>query len=270
MEKPESDQMPVIFIGHGSPQNAFEQNEYNAGWKKLAQAIPRPKSIICISAHWTTSTHWAGSGTAVTAMEQPRTIHDFYGFPGEYYQLHYNAPGSPELARRVKENVKSLPVELDNEWGLDHGAWSVLVNMYPDADIPTLQLSLDENLPLAKHIAIGHDLKALRREGVLIMGSGDIVHNLMMLRWASGPYPWATEFDLWIKEKLETGDTGSLINYTNNQAATLALPTNEHYLPLLYAVGASDGERPQFFNETIFAGSVSMRCMVYHDRKLNF
>ncbi len=262
--------MPVIFIGHGSPGNAFEKNDYSLNWQKLANVIPRPKVIICISAHWTTSSHWVTSGIAVTAMEKPRTIHDFYGFPTEYYQLKYGAPGSPVYARRIKELVKCMPVELDYEWGLDHGTWSVLVNMYPEADIPVLQLSIDEDLPLSKHLAIGQDLRELRQEGVLIMGSGDVVHNLALLRWGAKPYPWATEFDLMIRAELEKNNFDALVNYMSHPLASLALPTNEHYLPLLYTVGASDGEKPQFFNESIFAGSVSMRCVVYWDNKIIF
>jgi 4,5-DOPA dioxygenase extradiol len=254
--------MPVVFIGHGSPDNAFEKNEYSTAWKRLAAALPKPKAIVCVSAHWTTSVNWHGSGTAVTAEEDPRTIHDFYGFPGQYYQLEYAAKGSPGLAERITRLGKGVPITLDHEWGLDHGAWSVLVNMYPKADVPALQLSIDEDLPLGEHVAIGKELRALRGEGVLILGSGNIVHNLMGLR-AGGPYPWALDFDACIKDCLLNNNIDGLIRYEQHASAADALPTNEHYLPLLYAVGAASGERPRFLTESFFAGSVSMRCVVF-------
>jgi 4,5-DOPA dioxygenase extradiol len=254
--------MPVVFIGHGSPDNAFERNAYSDAWRHLAAELPKPRAVVCVSAHWTTSVNWQGSGTAVTAAPRPRTIHDFYGFPEPYYRREYPAPGSPELAARITRLAKDVPVTLDHEWGLDHGAWSVLVNMYPDADVPALQLSIDQDLPLERHIAIGWELRELRRDGVLIMGSGNIVHNLMALR-DGDPYPWAVDFDAYITECLLRNDNDGLVNYARRDSAADALPTNEHYLPLLYAAGAAPGERPRFFNESFFAASVSMRCAVF-------
>jgi 4,5-DOPA dioxygenase extradiol len=254
--------MPVVFIGHGSPDNAFERNEFNTAWKKLAATIAKPRSILCISAHWTNSVNWQGSGTAVTAQEKPRTIHDFYGFPENYYKLKYPAQGAPELAKQISKMGKSVPIVPDKEWGLDHGAWSVLVNMYPKADVPTVQLSIDESLSLSKHVEIGRDLRELRKEGVLILGSGNIVHNLMALG-AGEPFPWAVDFDSYIKKCLLKNDVDGLIQYERQDSASNALPTNEHYLPLLYAVGAADGGKPGFFNEKFFAASVSMRCVVF-------
>ncbi len=262
------EQMPVVFIGHGSPENAFEKNEFSDGWKNLAKAIPKPKAILCVSAHWTTSAHWRQTGTGVTARENPRTIHDFFGFPDDYYKFQYKAPGDRKFAEQIKELVKTVPVELDYEWGLDHGTWSVLANMYPGAIIPVVQLSLDQNLPLEKHVQIGKELQELRRDGVLIMGSGNIVHNLMLLSTEQS-YPWAADFDLKVKEALERKDNALLISYRQIETADFALPTNEHYLPLLYVLGAAGKELPQFFNEKIVYGSVGMRCVVFWDKKLN-
>jgi 4,5-DOPA dioxygenase extradiol len=264
-----SDKMPVLFIGHGSPENAFAKNEFNENWKKLAKQIPEPKAILCVSAHWVTSTHWVTSGAAVTARATPRTIHDFYGFPNEYYSFQYPAAGSRELAEQVKSLVKCLPVELDYEWGLDHGTWSVLANMYPNAIHPVIQLSIDDNLALDKHMQIGQELQELRRDGVLLIGSGNIVHNLMTIN-PGEPYPWAVDFDARIKEALERKDKDTLVNYQKLESAKMALPTDEHYLPLLYVAGAAEKEFPQFFNEKIVYGSVGMRCVVYWDKKLTW
>lgn len=255
--------MPVIFVGHGSPENGFVDNEYGRGWERAAKSLPKPKFIISVSAHWVTSANWKTSGTAVTAMEMPRTIHDFYGFPGNYYSFHYKAKGSPKYAEKIKRIVKVVSIGLDKERGLDHGTWVVLKKMYPKADIPVLQLSLDENLPLKKHFEIGKELARLRREGALIMGSGNVVHNLAALRQNSKPYSWARDFDAVVKKRLEKCDAEGLINYGKYKSADLALPTNEHYLPLLYALGAGEKEKPVFFNNSFFAGSVSMRSIVF-------
>jgi 4,5-DOPA dioxygenase extradiol len=257
--------MPVIFIGHGSPENAIGLNEYNQNWKLLGEVMPKPRSIVCISAHWLIQ-----EGTAVTAMDQPKTIHDFYGFPPELYRVSYPAKGSKETADLVQRTVKSVVVEPDTEWGLDHGCWSVLKNMYPDADIPVVQLSLNYNLPLEKHHAIGKELATLRDKGILIIGSGNIVHNLTMINRSGKPHPWALDFDKYIQDNLAQSDHDAIIHYIQNKSAQLAHPTNEHYLPLLYVIGASGKEKPQFFNEGMQYGSISMRSVVYGMKKLKF
>jgi 4,5-DOPA dioxygenase extradiol len=249
--------MPVLFIGHGSPMNAIEDNEFTTGWSAIAAAIPKPKSILCISAHW------MSEGTAATGMEKPKTIHDFYGFPDELYSMEYKAAGSKALAARAKGLVKSQKVSIDSEWGLDHGTWSVLVRMYPKADVPVVQLSLNAYLDPKKHFEIGKELSQLRKEGVLILGSGNIVHNLMLMRMQGAPYDWAVEFDKFAKGRLERQDFDSLINYDSEKSSRLAVPTNEHYLPLLYAAGASESEKPRFFNEKMCYASLSMRCVCW-------
>ena len=249
--------MPILFVGHGSPENATEDNEFTRRWKKLASSIPKPKAILSVSAHW------LKEGTAVTTMEYPRTIHDFYGFPEDLYRIEYKAPGSPKLADRIKTLVRCTGVNMDHEWGIDHGTWSVLLNMYPKADIPVLQLSLDYYLPFEKQYQIGAELAPLRDEGVLILGSGNLVHNLMMIDPSAKPYDFAVDFDLFVKAKLEARDDAPLINFTSHKLSSSAHPTYDHYLPLLYALGASQGEKPQFFNDKIVFGSVSMRCAVF-------
>jgi len=247
----------LLFMGHGSPMNTIEDNEFSRNWKEFAATIPKPESILCISAHWVTE------GTYVTAMENPKTIHDFYGFPRKLYEVQYRAKGSSDLANEVVKAVKSVKVTPDYEWGLDHGTWSLLVNMYPKADIPVLQLSLDYRLPLDKQFQIGKELNQLREEGVLIIGSGNLVHNLMVMDMGASSYAWAIDFDNFVKDSLEKQDYDALINYTEHRSSTLAHPTNEHYIPLLYVIGAAENQKPQFFNDVIFAGSISMRCVVF-------
>ena len=249
--------MPVLFIGHGSPENALKDNEFTKNWKKVASSLPKPEAVLCISAHW------LKEGTAVTSMKKPKTIHDFYGFPEELYGIEYAARGSTEYASLIKQLVKSVRVDLDYEWGLDHGTWSVLINMYPKADIPVLQLSLDYYLPLETQYQIGRELKPLREQGVLIIGSGNLVHNLMRIRFGEKPYDWAVDFDKFVKRSLELRDDPVLIDYSKQKSASLAHPTNDHYLPLLYTIGACEKEKPHFINETIFAGSVGMRCAIF-------
>ena len=248
--------MPVLFIGHGSPMNAIEKNEFSSSWGRLAGIIPRPKAILCISAHW------LKEGSAVTAMRQPKTIHDFYGFPAKLYKARYPAKGSLLLAKEIKRFVKTVNVDLDHEWGLDHGTWSVLRNMYPKADIPVVQLSLDYQLSLDKVFRIGKELGKLRKKGILIIGSGNLVHNLMVMREGK-PYSWAVEFDNIVKNNLARKDYGSMINYTKYPSSASAHPTNDHYIPLIYVIGAALGEKPKFFNEKIVYGSVSMRCAAF-------
>ena len=255
--------MPVVFIGHGSPMNTIEKNEFRDNWEKLADILPKPKVILCISAHWLIE------GTAVTAMEHPKTIHDFYGFPKELYEIKYPAKGSPECAKAIKKLIKTVAVEFDHEWGLDHGTWSVVKNMYPKADIPVLQLSLDYQLSLEKIFEIGKELRQLRTQGVLIIGSGNLVHNLMVMNSANKPYEWAIEFDTFVKNSLTGGHDDKLINYAKHPCAALAHPTNDYYLPLLYTIGAAANEKPHFFNEKIVYGSISMRCVVFGMQKLN-
>jgi len=252
-----TNRMPVLFIGHGSPMNAIEDNEFSRRWVEAAQSIPRPKAILCISAHWETR------GLGVTAMEKPKTIHDFGGFPAELFAMQYPAPGSPELAQRVGEVVKSAAVMPDQRWGLDHGAWSVLCRMYPDADIPVVQLSLDRNRQPAFHYGLGSELKTLRDEGVLIVGSGNIVHNLRLVAWEGEPFDWAVEFDARVKQWILDEDNDPIIHYeAQGSQAALAVNSGEHYLPLLYVLGArKKGEPVSFFNEKIYAGSLSMRCL---------
>jgi 4,5-DOPA dioxygenase extradiol len=249
--------MPVLFIGHGSPMNAVEQNMFVEGWKRIAKTLPKPKAVLCVSAHWVTE------GTGVTAMPKPKTIHDFYGFPEELYQIRYPAKGSMELAKRVQKLIQSVPVDLDLEWGLDHGTWVPLKILFPKADVPVVQLSLNANLSPKQHYAIGKELTPLREEGVLILGSGNCVHNLMRMDWDGEPFKWALDFDRFVKDSLSTRNDKALVDYESRADAKLAHPSNEHYLPLLYAIGAAGTDKPRFFNESIFAASLSMRCAAF-------
>jgi 4,5-DOPA dioxygenase extradiol len=249
--------MPVLFIGHGSPMNAIESNEFTAEWKRIAEKIPKPKCILCISAHW------LKDSTAVLSTKNPETIYDFYGFPEELYKVKYHAKGSLEYARVVKDTVKSVGVKLDDTWGLDHGTWSVLVNMYPKADVPVIQLSINPELPLDVHIQIGKELSVLKSQGILIIGSGNIVHNLGMMRFNGKPFPWAIEFDEHIRKSLETHNVEALLRYKQNRHGRYAVPTNDHYIPLLYVFGASGEEHPEFFCTSIFYSSLSMTCVAY-------
>lgn len=257
----QNQKMPVLFIGHGSPMNAMEKNGYVEGWRQMGETLPKPKAILCVSAHWVTE------GTGATAMAKPKTIHDFYGFPEELYQIRYPAKGSVELAKRIKGLVRSAPVDLDLEWGLDHGTWVPLKIMFPKADIPVVQLSLNANLSPDRHYKIGTELAPLRDEGVLIIGSGNCVHNLMRMDEEGEPFKWALEFDRFVKDNLSTRDHGALIRYESHPQAALAHPSNEHYLPLLYAIGAAGDDEPRFFNESIFAASLSMRCAVFEGNR---
>lgn len=257
-----SENMPVIFIGHGSPMNAIEDNEFSRNWKIIASYIPRPKAILCVSAHWVTD------GSYVTSSEDPKTIHDFYGFPEALYKVSYKAKGSSGLAAEVSKLTKTAGVKLDNERGLDHGTWSVLRQMYPEADIPVIQLSLNSGLSPAEHYEIGKELGVLRKKGVLIIGSGNIVHNLMAADPDMyDPYPWAVEFDDFVKESILVKDHKALVNYLKNVVALKAHPTDEHYLPLLYVIGAAGDDKAQFANESFSMGSLSMRCVIFGSEK---
>lgn len=257
--KQNSKRMPVLFVGHGSPMNAIEDNEFSKAWKKIASEIPEPKFILCISAHWLTN------DTEVTAMENPKTIHDFYGFPKELEQVQYPASGSKEYAELVKKTLSDVHVKLNTTWGLDHGTWSVLKHMYPKADVPVIQLSINYGLPLQKHFDIGKKLTVLRDKEVLIVGSGNIVHNLNMVNFddSAKPYDWATDFDAFVKKNLEAKDYDALVSYKNQPSAKHAHPTNDHYIPLMYVIGASDAQSPEFYCGKIVYGSLSMRCVKY-------
>ena len=250
--------MPALFIGHGSPMNAIEDNPFTRGWRELAARLPKPKAILCVSAHWETR------GVFVCAAERPQTIHDFYGFPQALFDVRYPAPGDPALAQRVAGLVKSAKVNPTQEWGLDHGAWSVLNIMYPQADVPTLQLSIDSSRPGAFHYALGNELAALREEGVLILGSGDIVHNLHLLNFRDPrPTDWAVRFDDTVRARIAANQSDELIDWHRlDPQANLAVPSPEHYLPLLYVLGARrDGDVASFHNVGYF-GTVSMTSVL--------
>jgi 4,5-DOPA dioxygenase extradiol len=265
-----SDRMPVLFVGHGSPMNAIGDNEYRRSWQALGAAFgsqyPPPQLVLCVSAHWLTEGWW------VTGMAQPKTIHDFGGFPQELFDQQYPAPGAPTAAREISRFVRqraSAPLGLDLEaWGLDHGAWSVLQPMFPEAAIPVLQLSMDYSRPPSDHYALARQLKGLRERGVLIVGSGNIVHNLRQAqRGAAGhqAYDWALEFDQTTGGYIQQGNLDALQNFQKlGQLALMAHPTHEHYLPLLYAAAAVDAhEAPRFFNTSFQFGSISMRSVIW-------
>ena len=259
--------MPVLFVGHGSPMNAIEDNEWRRGWQSLAARFgrdwPQPQLILCISAHWLTQGWW------VTGADKPRTIHDFGGFPQKLFDQQYPAPGSPTDARAIAEAIKQPPVNVDEgRWGFDHGTWSVLKPMFPKAQVPVLQLSIDYGRPAAEHLALGRQLKALRERGVLVVGSGNIVHNLGATQRgtaANQAYDWAIEFDARIATQVQKGDLAGLADFQKlGNLARLAHPTYDHYLPLLYAAGAVDaGEPVHFFNTGFQSASISMRSIVW-------
>ena len=246
--------MPAIFFGHGNPMNALQRNQWTEGWSSIGNSLPRPRGIVCVSAHWYLP------ATLVTAMDAPRTIHDFGGFPRELYQVNYPAPGDAELARRVRE---LLPVDLDYSWGLDHGTWSVLVHVYPEADVPVVQLSIDETQPARFHFDLGRRLAALRDEEILIVGSGNLVHNLHTYAWGMHmpePYDWAVRFETQARELMVSGNFEPLIDYESlGRDANLAIPTPDHYLPLLYVLGTRREEDEITFPvQGVDGGSVSM------------
>jgi 4,5-DOPA dioxygenase extradiol len=249
--------MPAIFFGHGNPMNALLDNAYTNRWATIGTDIPRPRAVLAVSAHWCTA------GTAVTAMPAPRTIHDFGGFPPELYRVIYPAPGDPGLASRVQSLLTPLPVVLDERWGLDHGTWSVLCHLFPEADVPVVQLSIDETQPARFHYKLGRRLAPLRDEEVLIIGSGNLVHNLEAYAWGRHPVeplPWAVRFEKQAREFLLAGDHSPLIAYeTLGRDAMLSAPTPDHYLPLLYVIGLRRvGEEISFPVEGFDGGSISM------------
>ncbi len=250
--------MPAVFFGHGNPMNALSRNQYTEAWAAIGASLPRPKAILCISAHWYIQ------DAAVTVSTAPRTIHDFGGFPRELYEVQYPAPGDPELADRVRKLLAPLPVRRDESWGLDHGTWSVLRHVYPKADVPVVQLSIDENQPPSFHYEIGQRLAPLRDEGILIFGSGNLVHNLHTYAWGqhtAEPYEWAVSFERRVRELLLSGEAKPLIGYEDKlgKEAILAVPTPDHYLPLLYVIGArTQSEAVSFPVEGEMAGR--FRC----------
>ena len=250
--------MPVLFIGHGSPMNGIEDNEFSRRWKKMAEEIPVPSAVIVVSAHWFTK------GTKITAVDFPATIHDFGGFPKELFDVQYPAPGNPILAKETASLIHSVHAELDHDWGLDHGTWTIVRHMYPEANIPVLQLSIDYTKGPQFHYELAAELYALRKKGVLIIGSGNMVHNLRMVAWdklndAYG-FDWALQMNDTFKHLIESGDHKSLVNYSAlGRDAMLAIPTPEHYLPLLYVLGLKGNkDNISFFNDKAVAGSLTM------------
>lgn len=256
VSKQEDVEMPVLFVGHGSPMNALEDNIYSREWKRIAAQIPVPKAILCISAHWLTK------GSFVTAMENPRTIHDFGGFPRELFEVEYPAPGQPSLAASTRQLLNEIELGLDYQWGFDHGSWSVTRQMYPEANIPMLQLSIDYNKPADYHYRLAKALAPLRRQGVLIIGSGNIIHNLVIMDFSmkAGGYDWAIELNEQIRKNLEQRNHDYFVNYQNmGKAASLAIPTPDHFYPLLYILGLQNQQESQeIFNDSLIGGSISM------------
>lgn len=251
--------LPTLFIGHGSPMNGIEQNDFSNRWEQLGRELPTPQAVLVVSAHWLTR------GTHVTAMEQPKTIHDFGGFPKELYEVQYPAPGSPQLAEETRQLISSTEIGLDHDWGLDHGTWTIVRRMYPEANVPVLQLSIDITRPPEYHYELARELAALRRRGVLIIGSGNMVHNLRMVAWdkLNEPeygYDWAVEINETFKKNIAERNHKPLIGYDSlGEAGRLAIPTPDHYLPLLYILGLQEEkEEATFFNDRAVGGSLTM------------
>jgi 4,5-DOPA dioxygenase extradiol len=254
-----TEKMPVLFLGHGSPMNAIEENEFVTGFRTIGKTIPKPKAILVISAHWETR------GTFVTAMDKPRTIHDFGGFPQTLFDVQYPAPGSPELAAETKRIIQTTTVELDEKWGLDHGAWSVVKHLYPDADVPVIQMSMDYTQGAQYHYDLAKQLAVLKKKGVLIIGSGNMVHNLRMVAWdklnaGSFGFDWAIEANEQMKKFILADDHQSLINFkSQGRAFDLAIPSPEHYLPLIYSMALKErNEQITLFNDKALGGSLTM------------
>jgi 4,5-DOPA dioxygenase extradiol len=251
--------MPVLFLGHGSPMNAIELNEFSRTWQDLGKSLPRPSAVLCISAHWETR------GTFVTAMDKPPSIHDFGGFPQALFDVNYPAPGDPELAMGIKKAITKTTVEMDMNWGLDHGCWSVMKHLFPDADIPVIQFSLDYSRSPQYHYELAGELSSLRDKGVLIIGSGNIVHNLRLLDWHKPDkgFDWALEANKKLKNIILSADFKKLVNYNSlGREVELSVPTPEHYLPLLYAIGIrAKDEEVSIFNDKLVMGSISMTSL---------
>lgn len=255
--------MPVLFVGHGSPMNAIEENEFSAGWRKAGESLPKPSMILCVSAHWETD------GTFVTAVPKPETIHDFYGFPKELFAVQYPAPGSPGMAKEISDEIKSTDVGLDEKWGLDHGAWSVVKHMYPNADVPVVQFSIDRRKGPNYHFELANELSFLRRKGVLIVGSGNMIHNLRVIAWnkmneSEYGYDWAHEADFKLKNIINGGDFKELVNYSKQGGEMkMAVPTPEHFIPLLYTLGLKEEtDQLSWFNDKLVLGSISMASLL--------
>lgn len=258
LETENTKRMPVLFIGHGSPMNGVEINPFTKSLQQLGKNLPRPKAIMVISAHWLTN------GTYVLNSPYPKTIYDFGGFPEELYKVKYDAPGAPEFAQKTKEIITSTTAKLDSDWGLDHGAWTILKHLYPAADIPVYQLSIDASKPASYHYSLAKELSALRDKGVLIIGSGNIVHNLGRLSWENpnAKFDWSIEFDETVKKYLNNHQHDELVHYEKlGKAALLSVPTNDHYLPMIYSIGLQNkNEELVYTYESIEMGSISMRC----------
>jgi len=249
--------MPVLFVGHGNPMNAVQDNEFSRTWADVGRTLPRPRAILSISAHWETA------GCRVTAMPAPETVHDFYGFPRQLYEIQYPAPGAPELAQGIKQALDDPVVHLDFSWGLDHGTWSVLCRMFPAADIPVVQLSLDSSQPPGFHYRLGQRLKYLRGQDVLVIGSGNMVHNLGVMAWDNSALEWARDFDAALAAHILAGEHLALVDYEAvGENAHMAIPTNEHFLPLLYVLAMQEkSDSITFFCEKVTLGSISMRSL---------
>ena len=248
-------QMPVLFIGHGNPMYGIEENDFTRGWRKAVENVPKPKAILVVSAHWETR------GTHITAMPKPRVIYDFGGFPQALFEAKYNASGSPEMAKDVADNLKRKLIELDETWGLDHGTWTILRHLYPNADIPVLQLSLDYTKPANWHYELAKELAYLRNKGVLIIGSGNMVHNLRLINFrASQSLEWAESANKKFKDLISAGEHDKLIKYEDlGRDVALSVPTAEHYLPLLYALALKKEDEPiEIFNDAVDLGAISM------------
>lgn len=259
---PETDTMPFMFVGHGSPMNAITDNEFSRQWAATGKSLPGPKAILCISAHWLTP-----GSTQVTAMDLPKTIHDFGGFPKALFDAQYPAPGAPDYAQKTIELIRKAEVVADYEWGLDHGTWSVLIKMFPDADVPVYQLSIDYAKEPRYHYELARELYDLRNKGVLILGSGNLVHNLRTLTMDEGEqYDWAIEFDETMTSFMDNGDDNGVVDFLKmGTLAKLAHPTHDHFLPLIYALGLrSEKDRIEYFNSKILAGSISMKSIIAH------
>lgn len=256
--------MPTLFIGHGTPMNAIEDNEFSQKWKELGRILPKPKAILCISAHWETEQ------SMVTAMDKPKTIHDFGGFPEELYRQEYPAPGLPVLSDTIRNEIKMFNIEKDYRWGLDHGSWCFLKHMYPNADIPVMQLSIDYSKNMQYHYDLGKELGFLRKAGILVVGSGNMVHNLWLARPSAKGfsyefgYDWAEELNRIMKEKILSGDHSALISYHSlSRDSALAIPSEEHYIPLIYTLALQEKDEPiELFNDKIVAGSLSMTSLI--------
>ncbi len=252
--------MPALFVGHGSPMNAIEENEYSTNWSRIAKEIRRPDAILSVSAHWYTT------GTKIMNTPTPKMVYDIYGFPDNLYQIKYSAKGCPEAAELAAGLIKT-PATVDNSWGIDHGTWSVLRHMYPDADIPVFQLSIDSQAGASSHYRIGQDLASLRDNGIMILGSGNVVHNLSRINWEmEGGNSWAIQFDKYIKEKVVSRKNEYVVHYDhgNDISAKLAVPTPDHFFPLLYVLGATDeNDKLTVFNDSCTMGALSMTSYLF-------